>query len=108
MSDTITAPRTLAERTYEALRGEDSPWQEFIGATELHPEAISDQRGEHASDIDTGHFLTWAFLYGAAYTMARVEEPLISDMQAREVAREAADTASRWHMTVGGRPEGEC
>jgi len=105
---TGTSRATLAVRTYEALRGEESPWKEFIGMKELPPEAISDQRGEHACDIDIGHLVTWAFLYGAAFTLVKTEDPLTCDEQAKEWAREAADKASRWHMTVGGRPEGEC
>ena len=74
----MSAP-TLAVRIYEALAGEDSPWNELIDVTDLPPEAVSDKRGELASEIGLGHLLTWAFLYGGAYAAARIDNPLGSD-----------------------------
>jgi hypothetical protein len=102
-----TPPPTLAVRVYEAAFGEGAPWEDLLGMTELPPEAISDNRGDHAAPVDFSHLLSWGFCFGAAYAVARLENPLGCENTWWPRAREAADKASRWHMTVGGRPEDE-
>lgn len=97
-------PPTLAVRIYEAACGEEAPWGDLVGMDELPAEAISDKRGE---PLDLYHLLSWGFFYGAAYAVARMENPLGSEDTWKTQAREAASKVSRWHLTVGGRPEGE-
>lgn len=102
------SPPTLALRVYESLANEHAPWEDLIGLEGIPDEAISDNRGDLSAPPDLARLLTWAFLYGGAYVAARMNNPLGCEETWKTLARDAANKASRWHMTVGGRPEGEC
>lgn len=103
---------TLAERVYEADSNEFAPWFGLTSMEELPEEAISDSPGALADPpevrrVDLARMLQWAFRYGVAYATLRHDDPLIGEERAQEEARAAATKATRWHGTVGGKPEGE-
>jgi hypothetical protein len=103
---------TLAERVYEADSNELGPWMGLIGVQELPEDAISDDPGVLGDSPESqrgelSRMLQWAFRYGVAYSTLRHDDPLIGEERAQEEARAAATKATRWHNTVGGKPEGE-
>lgn len=104
---TTTLMPTLAVRAYEVLSSDDSPWQDLIDMEHLPGEAVGANRNPRCSPIDTADLLVWAFLYGASYAAARIDNPLGCEESWKTPAREAANKASRWLTSVGGRPEGE-
>ena len=92
---------TLAEKTFAAVSGEETPDRIVYEVKELPKEAAGEK------EIDDLDLHEWFISFGIAYALSRVEEPFGSEDGWQSAARDAATKASRWCRTIGGRPEGE-
>jgi hypothetical protein len=102
-------PTTIAIKIWEAAVGDSSPFNLLRQPDDPYPaEAVSDNRG--VRPLSPGESTDWGMLYfyfGAAYVLARLENPLGEVEVWNDEAWEAAVKAARWSDSVGGRPNGE-
>jgi hypothetical protein len=98
----------LDVRIHEAAcRADDGAWFSVFGQEAVPEGAVPADPGDATLFeeflVDGSALRMWAFLYGMAYAVERIDNPLDSEERWQERAREAADNATRWHFDVRGR-----
>jgi hypothetical protein len=98
----------LDVKVYQAgCRSEEAPYVALMGIKELPRTAYPYDPGDETifeEALEDGSALKiWAFFYGMAYAIERIECPLDSEDRWQERARLAADKATSWHHNVRGQ-----
>lgn len=95
---------STADKLYEAIQPEHSILESLIRSEAQVPAEAHLANKEPYDEADYGE---WCCLYGMAYAILRREEPFLCDESLQTFAKEAANTAYRWHCTVGGKEAAE-